>query len=280
MISGSSLHFMQKRFPDRVFDVGIAEQHAITFSAGLAAGGMRPFCCIYSTFLQRGYDQLIHDVALQNLPVIFAVDRSGIVGEDGPTHHGVFDIAFLQTIPNLIIISPRNENELVRAVNTAVTYESSPFVIRFPRGRASAKVNLGYNKILEIGKAECLKQGKNICIISHGTIASECTLAIDKLGNRFDIAHYDFKFLKPLDIETINLIASRYNKIIIAEEGQKIGGLASTIALLMNEAGYGGQIRSISIDDTFTTHGSIQELFEMSHLNADSIAEVIIELLK
>ncbi len=280
MISGSSLHFMQEKFPKRVFDVGIAEQHAVTFSAGLAAGGLRPFCCIYSTFLQRGYDQLIHDVALQNLPVIFAVDRAGLVGEDGPTHHGVFDIPFLQTIPNLVIVSPRNEKELVSAMVTAEKHTSSPFVIRYPRGKASADVDYAEFKTLPIGKAERLQQGEEICIISHGTIALECSDAIRNLKNSISVAHYDFKFVKPLDLDALKSIFLLFPHILIVEEGQKLGGFASTIAMAALESSYKGNLQSIAFEDGFIPHGTMMELFEITGMNAKVIQKRITEMIK
>jgi len=278
MISGSSLHFMQQIFPNRVFDVGIAEQHAVTFAAGLAAAGLRPFCCIYSTFLQRGYDQLIHDVALQNLPVIFAIDRAGLVGEDGPTHHGVFDISFLQTVPNLVIVSPRNETELIKAMDMALLHLESPVAIRYPRGLAHNNTLSSNNKPMAIGETECLREGHQICIISTGTIAAECEVAIALLNDKYSIAHYDFKFVKPLNREALLQIFSNFTKILVVEESQKLGGLASTIALLASEMEYMGQLKSIGITDHFTTHGSMSELFELEGLSMGAIKKAIIDL--
>lgn len=277
MISGSSLHYMQNKYPERVFDVGIAEQHAVTFSAGLAAGGLRPFCCIYSTFLQRGYDQLIHDVALQNLPVIFAVDRAGLVGEDGPTHHGVFDIAFLQAIPGLVIVSPRNGTELKDAMATALNHSDSPFIIRYPRGKVASEMKESGMKTQVVGRAECLREGKDLCIISHGTIAEECIKAIDRGGA--SIAHFDFKYLKPLDTETLKQIFNEFGKILVVEEGQRAGGFAGTIALQAFANNYRGQLRSIAIEDKFIPYGSVAELFEISAINAKSIEIKIKELI-
>jgi len=271
MISGSSLHFMQKEFPSRVFDVGIAEQHAVTFSAGLAASGLRPFCCIYSTFLQRGYDQLIHDVALQNLPIIFAIDRAGLVGEDGPTHHGVFDLSFLQAIPNLVITSPRNAQELLNAMKTAETHSSSPFVIRYPRGKALSKLEKFIFEQQEIGKAECLTQGTQCCIISHGTLANEVMKAMDKLVSQYSIAHYDFKYLKPLDLNCLQQIFKKFDKIIVIEEGQQIGGLGSTICTLAFQEKYKGNIECLAIEDKFIEHGSPAELLQITELNSTAI---------
>ncbi len=278
MISGSSLNYMQTIYPERVFDVGIAEQHAVTFAAGLAAAGMRPFCCIYSTFLQRGYDQLIHDVALQNLPVIFAIDRAGLVGEDGPTHHGVFDLAFLQTIPNLVIVSPRDEKELVRAVNTAVKHLDSPFVIRYPRGKANNIISVVDMESMEIGKADCIIEGDELCVISHGCIFSECKDAVEKLKSEYDIALYDFKFIKPLDADLILDLFIKYQKILVVEEGQKLGGLGSTLAIMASENGYKGELKCMGISDQFTPHGSAEELLEFNGINSKAIIKSIKEL--
>lgn len=280
MISGSSLHFMQQKFPERVFDVGIAEQHAVTFSAGLAAAGMRPFCCIYSTFLQRGYDQLIHDVALQNLPVIFAIDRAGLVGEDGPTHHGVFDIAFLQTIPNLVIISPRNETELLMAMEFALIYTNSPIAIRYPRGHATSAIIPSQVNSMSLGEAECLKEGNDICIISHGTIANECINAITNLKTTISIAHYDFKFIKPLDTKSLIKILSKFSRVLVVEEGQKLGGFGSTISLFAHENNYKGNLKTIAISDHFTTHGTTKELFELEGIAMTSIVKSVKQMIQ
>ena len=271
MISGSSLHYMQDKFPERVFDVGIAEQHAVTFSAGLAASGLIPFCCIYSTFLQRAYDQLIHDVALQNLPVIFAIDRAGMVGEDGPTHHGVFDIAFLQTIPNLSIISPRNQEELRHAVYTASKHQTGPLIIRYPRGKAEETYMQTPFKLLEAGKGECLKPGKGTAVLSIGTMAGLCSLAVKDTG----AAHYDLKYIKPLDIKLLKTLFNDFNRIVVVEEGQKIGGIASSVMLLASDLAYKGSIESIAIEDHFVPHGSMKELYEKEGFTLDAIRTAI-----
>ncbi len=273
MISGSSLHYLQEVFPDRVFDVGIAEQHAVTFSGGLAKSGLLPFCCIYSTFLQRGYDQFIHDIALQNLPVIFAIDRAGLVGEDGPTHHGTFDIGFLQNIPNVTIVSPRNAPELVAAMHTAVNIKQGVFAIRYPRGYASGDFT-EVQHTLPIGKAEKLCGGNDLCIISHGVIAENCQKAINLLGSG-NIAHYDFKFLKPLDSDTLQHIFKSFNKILIVEEGQSIGGIAATIAQMAFQYNYTGLLKNIAIADTFVPHGSIAELQHWAGLDTVKILNTL-----
>ncbi len=272
MVSGSSLHFMQEKFPNRVFDVGIAEQHAVTFSAGLVASGMTVFCCLYSTFLQRAYDQLIHDVALQNLPVIFAIDRAGLVGEDGPTHHGVFDLAFLQTIPNLCIISPRNQIELRNAIYTATLYKKGPIIIRYPRGEADEEYIETPFEALEIGSSVTLKENnKNTAIISVGTIGNRCI----EIAEELNISHYDLRFVKPLNIELLNHIFNQYKDIIVIEEGQGIGGVASTIMLEASKTNGKAKIHSIAIKDHFVGHGSMEILYQNEGLGKIQIIEQI-----
>ena len=276
MVSGSSLHFMQEKFPDRVFDVGIAEQHAVTFSAGMAATGMTVFCCLYSTFLQRAYDQLIHDVALQNIPVIFAIDRAGLVGEDGPTHHGVFDLAFLQTIPNLCIISPRNQIELRNAIYTASRYKQGPIIIRYPRGEADEEFIESPLEELEIGSSILLSEkSSSTVLISVGTIGTRCIEIADELN----ISHYDLRFVKPLNFEFLHKVFNQYNDIIVIEEGQGIGGVASTIMLEASRTNCKAKIHSISIKDHFVGHGSMEILYENEGLSKVQIIEQIHSLL-
>jgi 1-deoxy-D-xylulose-5-phosphate synthase len=272
MVSGSSLHFMQEIFPDRVFDVGIAEQHAITFSAGLAASGLTVFCCIYSTFLQRGYDQLIHDVALQNLPVIFAIDRAGLVGEDGPTHHGVFDLAFLQTIPNICIISPRNQMELRNAIYTASIYKKGPIVIRYPRGEAGEEFTDSPLVKLEIGSSVVLSERcQKTALISIGTIGIRC----QEIAEELNISHYDLRFVKPLDASLLKKVFEIYRDIIVIEEGQEIGSVASTIMLEASKTNSKSKIHSISIKDHFVSHGSMETLYQIEGLSNSKIKEQI-----
>jgi 1-deoxy-D-xylulose-5-phosphate synthase len=267
MISGSSLHFFQEKFPERVFDVGIAEQHAITFSAGLAAAGMIPVCCLYATFLQRGYDQLIHDVALQNLPVIFAIDRAGLVGEDGPTHHGVFDVAFLQTIPNIKIISPSNQNDLKNALYTTTQKLDGPVVIRYPRGQSSEPFsNLPFESF-EIGKAKCIKKGKNIAVISYGNMTNICLKSIKNTN----VSLYDLRTIKPLDTALISDIFNQYQHVLMVEEVQKLAGIGSSIAMLASEFGFKGSLKILAIEDHFVTHGSPTELLELENLSENCI---------
>lgn len=272
MVSGSSLQFMQDKYPDRVFDVGIAEQHAVTFSAGIAASGLIPFCCIYSTFLQRAYDQVIHDVALQNLPVIFAIDRAGMVGEDGPTHHGMFDIAFLQTIPNISIIAPRNQIELRNALYTATLWKKGPLFIRYPRGSANEEYIQSHFKEFAIGSSDCIKKaGKDVVLLSVGTIWKQCSEAI----HDSDISHYDLRFIKPIDTALLDNLFETAQHIFVVEEVQKLGGVASTIMLYAAEKQFKGKIHAIGIEDHFVQHGKMGELYAIEGLDAKSIKNTI-----
>lgn len=275
MISGSSLHYFQERFPNRFFDVGIAEQHAVTFAAGLAANGKIPFCVIYSTFLQRAYDQIIHDVAIQNLPVVFCVDRAGIVGEDGTTHHGVFDISFLRSIPNLIIISPRNEQELINAMHWSVENAKQPIVIRYPRGRGVLSEVKQPEKVV-LGKSEQLIKGENIAIVSVGKMAEEASKAIQLL-NKEEVfpSHYDIRFIKPLDSELINKISGSYERLIVVEDGSVAGGVGSAILELLSTVNSSIKVHLLGIKDAFVEHGSVEDLYEEVGLNGKSIYQKV-----
>src|SRR6056297_2375114 len=228
MPSGSSLKFMMDEMPDRAFDVGIAEQHAVTLAAGMATQGLVPFCNIYSTFLQRAYDQVIHDVALQKLPVVFCLDRAGLVGEDGATHHGVFDISYLRCIPNIIIAAPSNETELRNLLYTAQLDLRLPMAIRYPRGRGVQKNwETPFEKV-EIGKARCLQQGASLAVLSIGNMEQNATKAIENIENEA-IGHYDMRFVKPLDEEALHTIFEKYKAIITIEDGVVTGGFGTAI---------------------------------------------------
>jgi len=256
MPTGSSLKFMMDAFPERAIDVGIAEQHAVTLAAGMATQGLIPFCNIYSTFLQRAYDQVIHDVALQKLPVVFCLDRAGLVGEDGATHHGVFDLAYLRCIPNLIIFAPRNEIELRNIMYTAQLGLELPIAIRYPRGRG---VTIDWKQPFEhisIGKGVQLKKGSNIAIISIGTIAKNVSEAIEDLN----VSHYDMRFLKPLDEVLLHTILAKYKHVITIEDGTIKGGLGSAILEFASANDYQNSITVLGIPDTFIEHGTIKEL--------------------
>jgi len=275
MPTGSSLKFMMEAFPERAFDVGIAEQHAVTLSAGMATQGYVVYCAIYSTFLQRAYDQLIHDVALQKLPVVFCLDRAGLVGEDGATHHGVFDIAYSRPIPNLIIAAPRNEAELRNLLYTAQLGLELPIIIRYPRGRGVLKEwKIPFQKT-EIGKAECLKEGTEIAVLSIGNMAENVEKAIQKLEkiNREKIAHYDMKFVKPLDKKILNKILKKFSKIITVEDGVINGGFGSAILEFASSTGYQGGLERLGIPDEFIEQGSVDELQEIAKINVQGIQQ-------
>ena len=275
MLTGSSLHYMKNIFPDRTFDVGIAEQHAITFAAGLATQGFLPFCVIYSTFLQRGYDQLIHDVALQNLKVIFCIDRAGLVGEDGATHQGIFDIAFLRCIPNLNLFAPRNEIELQNILYTVAQNNwTNPIAIRYPRGNGRLpKQFFPFEKINK--KAILLKEGEKNAILSIGTIAYNAEKAIEKCNFPNNFAHYDMRWIKPLDTETLHYIFNKYEKIITIEEGCKEGGFGAAIAEFMSENNYHNTLKIIGIPDEFIEQGSVEEQQKYTGLSIEEICKTL-----
>ena len=268
MSSGSGLLPLQQAFPDRVFDVGIAEQHAVTFAAGWAARGFIPYCIVYSTFLQRAYDQLIHDVALQNLPVVFCIDRAGLVGEDGATHHGVFDMAFLRPIPNLIIASPRNATELRQLLYTAQLSLPHPIAIRYPRGRCSQTDWAQPFQALPIGKGCQLKEGTKVAVLSIGTIADLVAEQIHQSENPEQYAHYDMLFLKPIDEALLHYVFTHYQKVVTIEEGS-IGGLGSAVSEFAVANNYTTPLKIITLPDVFMPHGSVASLRKMAHLLID-----------
>ena len=275
MPSGSSLKFMMDALPKRAFDVGIAEQHAVTLAAGMATQGMVVFCNIYSTFLQRAYDQVIHDVALQNLPVIFCLDRAGLVGEDGATHHGVFDLAYLRCIPNMIIYSPLNEIGLQNILYTAQLELNNPISIRYPRGRGVVadwqSENFGKYEKIEIGKAICLKTGSRIAVLSNGTIGNNVTLAIAKMQHPEIIAHYDFSFVKPLDESLLHNIFMEFKNIITIEDGVIKGGFGSAILEFSCSYNYSSKIKILGIPDEFIEQGTVDELQQYCKIDVKSL---------
>lgn len=273
MISGSSLKFMLETFPERTFDVGIAEQHAVTLAAGMATQGLIPFCAIYSTFLQRAYDQVIHDVALQNLPVIFCLDRAGLVGEDGATHHGVFDIAYLRCIPNLIIFAPRNEIELRNMLFTAQKGLKNPIVIRYPRGFGNT---IDWEKPfeeIEIGKSICLQKGSKIAVLSIGTMSSIVKQSFEFTNKIVEISHYDMRFVKPLDETLLHDIFANHEKIITIEDGVISGGFGSAVLEFAAKYHYKKEIKILGIPDAFIEHGSVNQLQHALGLDAKSISK-------
>ena len=272
MLSGSSLKMMLEEFPKRTFDVGIAEQHAVTLAAGMATQGMIPFCNIYSTFIQRAYDQIIHDVALQNLPVVFCIDRAGLVGEDGATHHGVFDLAYMRAIPNMIVFAPRNEVELRNILYTSQIGLNQPIAIRYPRGRG---VLIDWKKpfeIIEIGTGVCLQEGKDIAVLSMGTIENNITKALEEFPN---IAHYDMRFSKPLDEKLLHTICTNFKQIVTLEEGVKKGGFGSGILEFIGEHDYKNKVIVLGIQDHFVEHGTIEELQKMNGIDINSIKKML-----
>lgn len=279
MPTGSSLKFMMEEIPDRAFDVGIAEQHAVTMAAGMAAEGLVPFCTIYSTFLQRAYDQVIHDVAIQNLPVIFCLDRAGLVGQDGATHHGVYDIAYLRCIPNLILCAPMNELELRNMLFTAQLGLKHPIAIRYPRGRGDLKEwELPFEKI-EIGKAQELKIGTKVVVLSIGAIGNMVSEVVKSHKKESKIGHYNMRFIKPLDTTVLNTIFSTYEHIITIEDGCKIGGFGTAILEFANSMKYKKPITILGIDDVFIEHGTTEELHELAKIDALSLISNLNQIL-
>ncbi|MBI6121368.1 1-deoxy-D-xylulose-5-phosphate synthase [Salegentibacter maritimus] len=279
MPTGSSLKFMMQAFPERAFDVGIAEQHAVTLSAGMATQDFVVFCAIYSTFLQRAYDQVIHDVALQKLPVIFCLDRAGLVGEDGATHHGVFDIAYLRCIPNLIIATPSNETELRNLLYTAQLGIELPLAIRYPRGRGIQKVWETPFEEVAIGKANCLQEGDDLVVLSIGNMVYNANKAIEKIENK-SIGHYDMRFVKPLDEEVLHTIFKKYKYVVTIEDGVVTGGFGSAVTEFAAKHDYKAKIRSLGVPDEFIQQGKIKELQEIAKINVEYIEEVIVSLLQ
>jgi 1-deoxy-D-xylulose-5-phosphate synthase len=280
MPTGSSLKFMMEQIPERAFDVGIAEQHAVTMAAGMAAEGLLPFCAIYSTFLQRAYDQVIHDVALQNLPVAFFLDRSGLVGQDGATHHGIYDLAYLRCIPNLIIFSPLNESELRNIMYTIQDDLSGPIAIRYPRGRATTTNWKQAFQKMEIGVAEELIKGNKIAILSIGHIGNTISKLIEDLNMPGKIGHYNMRFVKPLDEKLLRSIFETYEHIVTIEDGCKIGGFGSAVLEFGNTLNNPLPISIFGIDDVFIEHGTVEQLHKMAHIDVLSIKKHIIELLE
>ncbi len=277
MPTGCSLNLMMAKMPERAFDVGIAEQHAVTFSAGMAASGLIPFCNIYSSFMQRAYDQLIHDVALQNLQVVFCLDRGGLVGEDGATHHGVYDLAYLRPIPNLTICSPMNEEELRNMMYTAQLEGMGPFAIRYPRGRGVMPIWKTPFTALPLGKGRMIRQGKDLAIISIGPLGNTALEACMVLASmNIDAALYDIRFLKPLDEELLNEVFKHFTRVITLEDGSVIGGLGSAVTEFANAAGFHqAAIHHLGIPDRFVEHGTIEELQHDCGIDMEGIVSAV-----
>lgn len=279
MPTGSSLKYMMEAFPERAFDVGIAEQHAVTMAAGMASNGLIPFCNIYSTFLQRAYDQVIHDVALQNIPVVFCLDRAGLVGQDGPTHHGSFDIAYLRCIPNVIISAPMDEVELRNIMYTAQLELNAPIAIRYPRGRG---VLLNWKqpfKKMTIGTSFELKKGSKIAVLSTGPIGNSVSDIFKELKVQTVLGHYHFPFIKPLDKNRIHDVLNKYEYVITLEDGSAIGGFGSAVLETANTYGISKSIKIFGIPDSFIPQGTQEELYQLSNLDKNSIKSYIESLI-
>jgi len=281
MPSGTGVDIFAKKFPTRTFDVGIAEQHAVTFAAGLATEGYKPFATIYSTFLQRAYDQVVHDVAIQNLPVRFAIDRAGLVGADGPTHAGSFDITYLATLPNFVVMAPSDEAELVRMINTAVTINDRPSAFRYPRGNGYGVELPSIKETIEIGKARIIQEGKQVCLLSLGTRLEECKIAANELKNKgISTTIIDARFVKPLDKELILKSANTHEVLITIEEGS-IGGFGSHVANLLAEHGVfdkGLKFRSMILPDVFIDQDTPERMYDVAGLNAKHIVQKVLEV--
>jgi 1-deoxy-D-xylulose-5-phosphate synthase len=279
MKEGTGLSTFGERFSDRFFDVGIAEQHAVTFAAGLARAGMKPFVAIYSTFLQRCYDQIIHDVALQNLPVRFILDRAGLVGEDGPTHHGAFDISYLRIVPGIVIMTPSDAGELKRMIDKAFSYEGGPIAIRFPRGAVPDTDLSLESQVVEIGKGVLLREGKDVTVIAVGSMVKTAVDAAEIVATKgIETTLIDARFVKPLDRDLIVSIASGGSPIVTLEENALSGGFGEAVAELLNREGLGNQIVKIGLPDRFIAHGRREELLAESGLDAASIAAEIVRI--
>ena len=273
MPTGCSMTIMQKEMPQRVFDVGIAEGHAVTFSGGMAKDGLQPFCNIYSAFAQRAYDNIIHDLALLRLPVVLCFDRAGLVGEDGPTHHGIFDMAALRPIPHLTIASPMDEHELRRLMYTAQLPDKGTFVIRYPRGNGVLSDWHCPLTEINVGTGRCLRQGERVAIVSIGPIGNNATKAIAQSG--LNVGHYDLRFLKPLDDALLHDICQHYDRLITLEDGAVQGGMGSAVLEWMNDHGYTQPVTRMGIPDEFIEHGTVDELQHICHIDVDSIVDAI-----
>lgn len=278
MPTGCSMNLLMDKMPDRAFDVGIAEGHAVTFSGGMAKDGLLPFCNIYSSFMQRAYDNIIHDVAIQRLPVVFCLDRAGLVGEDGPTHHGVFDMAYLHPIPNLTISSPMDEHELRRLMYTAQLPDKGPFVIRYPRGRGSLVDWQCPLEEIPIGKGRKLKEGTDLAVVTIGPIGKLAAKAIERAEKEkgLSVAHYDLRFLKPLDEEMLHEIGKTFKRILTIEDGIIQGGMGSTLLEFMADHGYYPELHRIGVPDKFIEHGTVPELYHLCGMDEEGIYKAII----
>lgn len=281
MPTGCSLNIMMEKMPCRCFDVGIAEGHAVTFSGGMAKDGLVPFCNIYSSFLQRAYDNIIHDVAISRSNVVFCIDRGGLVGEDGPTHHGAFDLAFLRTIPNVTIAAPYDEHELRRLMYTAQLPDMGPFAIRYPRGRGKLVDWRCPLEAVEVGRARQLREGSDVAILSIGSVGNLAAEAIERVAAKgISVAHYDMRFLKPIDEDVLHEVARTHKRIITLENGTINGGLGSAVLEFMADHGYTPNVHRMGLPDQFIEHGSVPELCRLCGIDSDSIVQAIEGMMK
>ena len=276
MPTGCSMNIMMKEMPDRVFDVGIAEGHAVTFSGGMAKDGLQPFCNIYSAFAQRAYDNIIHDLAILNLPVVLCLDRAGIVGPDGPTHHGVFDMAAMRPIPNLTIASPMDEHELRRLMFTAQLPNKGTFVIRYPRGQGQLVDWKCPLEEVEVGTGRRMREGKSVAVLSIGPIGTSVEQAIDE--SNLDIAHYDMRFLKPLDNKLLQEVGEQFKTIITVEDGSRDSGMGSAVLEWMADHGYTPRVIRLGIADNFVEHGTVEQLYEACGISKEAIKKIIYQI--
>lgn len=281
MPTGCSMNLLMREIPERFFDVGIAEGHAVTFSAGLGKGGAMPFCNIYSSFMQRGYDNLIHDAALQRVNMVLCLDRAGIVGEDGPTHHGAFDLAYLRPIPDIVISSPYDECELRRLMYTAQQPDRGVFVIRYPRGRGMLTDWRCPLESVPVGKGRCLCEGTDVALLTLGPIGKSVASVVDEAAKEgISVAHYDMRFLKPIDEALLHEVGKKFKYVVTLEDGVKIGGLGSAVAEFMNENGYAVHVEIMGIPDAFVEHGASNELYNLCKMDKASVLEVIMNYKK
>ncbi|MBQ81853.1 MAG: 1-deoxy-D-xylulose-5-phosphate synthase [Crocinitomicaceae bacterium] len=280
MLTGSSLGMMMEVMPEKTFDVGIAEQHAVTFSAGMATEGLIPFCNIYSSFMQRAYDQVVHDVALQNLHVVFCLDRGGLVGADGPTHHGIFDLAYMRTLPNMVVAAPMDEPELRHMMYTASMEHNGPFSIRYPRGTGSVvDWQVPFEK-MEVGTGRRLKNGEDVAVLSIGAIGTEAVKAVDELKkNGVSAGHYDMRFVKPLDELMLHEVFSKFKMVVTVEDGCVLGGFGSAVVEWMSDQGYVARVKRLGVPDKWIEHGTQAELYEECGYDAAAIVEAALELI-
>ena len=281
MPSGTSMSMMLEAMPSRAFDVGISEGHAVTFAGGLAKDGMHPYCAIYSTFLQRGYDSIIHDVAIQGLPVTFCIDRGGIVGEDGVTHHGLFDLAYLRCIPGMTVASPINEHDLRDLMYTAQLDGMGPFAIRYPRGKGVIADWHNEMKPLPVGCGRCMSEGEGVAVLSIGHIGNEVTEVVNRLAERgIKVGHYDMIFLKPIDEDILDEVTKRYHSIITIEDGTVVGGLGSAVAEWMAQHDRHQRLKMLGVQDEFVHQGTVAELYERCGMDGQSLEKVILEMIQ